>query len=158
LNAYLAKDGKPIAEYFDPRPDNAKIGVRAGQSPKTWGRLRLFRFGALTPPAPPATDLTDVKWNGGATEIADLDRVISGDHIRARLVIQSVQKYCSDLKSLRALAFCVSVRHAELMAGQFKAAKLEAVAVTGGTDCATPQQMALVNTLCWFVAAAGGRC
>jgi hypothetical protein len=29
LNAYLAKDGKPIAEYFDWRPDNAKTGVRA---------------------------------------------------------------------------------------------------------------------------------
>jgi hypothetical protein len=28
-----------------------------------------------------------VRWNGGATEIADLDRVISGDHMRARLVV-----------------------------------------------------------------------
>ena len=60
--------------------------------------------------------------------------MISGAHIRARLVIQSVQKYCSDLKAMRALAFCVSVRHAEFMAEQFKAAGLSAVSVTGGTD------------------------
>ena len=73
-----------------------------------------------------------MKWTGGAQEIADLDPVISGDHIRARLVIQSVQKYCSDMRSMRALAFCVSVRHAEFMAGQFKAAGVAAVAVTGG--------------------------
>jgi hypothetical protein len=33
-------------------------------------------------------------------------------------VIQSVQKYCSSLKEMRALAFCVSVRHAEFMAEQ----------------------------------------
>ncbi len=35
---------------------------------------------------------------------------------------------------MRAIAFCVSVRHAEFMAEQFKAAGLAAVAVTGGTD------------------------
>jgi hypothetical protein len=54
--------------------------------------------------------------------------------VRARLVVQSIQKYCSDLKAMRALAFCVSVRHAQFMAEQFKAAGLAAVAVTGGTD------------------------
>jgi hypothetical protein len=45
-----------------------------------------------------------------------------------------VQKYCSDVKAVRALAFCVSVRHAEFMAERFRAAGVEAVAVTGGTD------------------------
>ena len=126
----LRADGKPIAEYFDPRPDH-----RPAVELRLWHALDQqllapFEYYGTAD----ETDLSEVKWNGGATEIADLDRVISGDHIRARLVIQSVQKYCSDVKSMRALAFCVSVRHAEFMAEQFKAAGLAAVAVTGGTD------------------------
>ena len=125
----LRADGKPIAEYFDPRPDN-----RPAVELRLWHALdqQLLApfeyFGTAD-----ETDLMDVRWNG-AGEIADLDRVISGDHMRARLVIQSVQKYCSDVKAMRALAFCVSVRHAEFMAEQFKDAGLAAVAVTGGTD------------------------
>jgi superfamily II DNA or RNA helicase/HKD family nuclease len=126
----LRADGKPIADYFDPRPDN-----RPAVELRLWHALDQqllapFEYYGTAD----ETDLSDVRWNGGATEIADLDRVISGDHIRARLVIQSVQKYCSDVKTMRALAFCVSVRHAEFMAEQFKAVGLAAVAVTGGTD------------------------
>ena len=126
----LRADGKPIAEYFDPRPDN-----RPAVELRLWHALDQqllapFEYYGTAD----ETDLTGVMWNGGATEIADLDRVISGDHIRARLVIQSVQKYCSNMKGMRALAFCVSVKHAEFMAGQFKAAGLAAVSVTGGTD------------------------
>lgn len=125
----LRADGKPIAEYFDPRPDN-----RPAVELRLWHALDQqllapFEYYGTAD----ETDLKEVRWNG-AGEIADLDRVISGDHVRARLVIQSVQKYCSDLTQMRALAFCVSVRHAEFMAEQFKAAGLAAVSVTGGTD------------------------
>ena len=126
----LRSDGKPIAEYFDPRPDHSPaVELRLWHALDQQLLAPFEYYGTAD-----ETDLADVKWNGGATEIADLDRVISGDHIRARLVIQSMQKYCSDLKSLRALAFCVSVRHAEFMAEQFNAAGLAAVSVTGGTD------------------------
>jgi superfamily II DNA or RNA helicase len=126
----LRADGRPIAEYFDRRPDD-----RPAVELRLWHALDQqllapFEYYGTAD----ETDLSEVKWNGGAQEIADLDRVISGDHIRARLVIQSVQKYCSSLEAMRALAFCVSVRHAEFMAAQFKAAGLAAVAVTGGTD------------------------
>ena len=125
----LRADGRPIAEYFDPRPDN-----RPAVELRLWHALDQqllapFEYYGTAD----ETDLSEVKWNGGAQEIADLDGVISGDHMRARLVIQSVQKYCSDLKSMCALAFCVSVRHAEFMAEQFKAAGLVAVAITGET-------------------------
>jgi superfamily II DNA or RNA helicase/HKD family nuclease len=126
----LRADGRSIAEYFDSRPDN-----RPAVELRLWHALDQqllapFEYYGTAD----ETDLSDVKWNGGATEIADLDRVISGDHIRARLVIQAVQKYCSDMKAIRALAFCVSVRHAEFMANQFNAAGLAAASVTGGTD------------------------
>lgn len=125
----LRADGRPISEYFDPRPDN-----RPAVELRLWNALDQqllapFEYYGTAD----ETDLMDVRWNG-AGEMTDLDRVISGDHVRARLVIQSVQKYSSDSKSMRALAFCVSVRHAEFMAEQFKAAGLAAVAVTGGTD------------------------
>ena len=100
----LRADGKPIAEYFDPRPDN-----RPAVELRLWHALDQqllapFEYYGTAD----ETDLSEVKWNGGATEIADLDRVISGDHMRARLVIQSVQKYCSDMRTMRALAFCAA--------------------------------------------------
>lgn len=125
----LRADGKPIAEYFDPRPDS-----RPAVELRLWHALDQqllapFEYYGTAD----ETDLKDVRWNG-AGELADLDRVISGDHIRARLVIQSVQKYSSEVKAMRALAFCVSVRHAEFMAEQFEAAGFAAEAVTGGTD------------------------
>ncbi len=125
----LRADGKPIAEYFDPRPDH-----RPAVELRLWHALDQqllapFEYYGTAD----ETDLMDVRWNG-AGELADLDRVISGDHIRARLVIQSVQKYSSEVKAIRALAFCVSVRHAEFTAEQFRAAGYTAESVTGGTD------------------------
>jgi superfamily II DNA or RNA helicase/HKD family nuclease len=126
----LRSDGKPIAAYFDARPDNhPAVELRLWHALDQQLLAPFEYYGTAD-----ETDLSDVRWSGGAQEIADLDRVISGDHFRARLVIQSVRKYCSDLKSMRALAFCVSVRHAEFMAEQFKAAGLAALSVTGGTD------------------------
>lgn len=126
----LRADGKPIADYFNARPDS-----RPAVELRLWDALDQqllapFEYYGTGD----ETDLSQVTWNGGATEIADLDRVISGDHVRARLVIQSLQKYISDLRAMRGLAFCVSVRHAEFMAEQFKAAGLAAISVTGGTD------------------------
>ena len=126
----LRADGKPIAEYFDPRPDN-----RPAVELRLWHALDQQLLAPFEYYGTADDDRSDgCALESAQREIADLDRVISGDHMRARLVIQSLQKYCSDLKAMRALAFCVSVRHAEFMAEQFKAAGLAAVAVTGGTD------------------------
>jgi superfamily II DNA or RNA helicase len=126
----LRADGKPIGEYFDPRPDG-----RAAVELRLWDALDQqllspFEYYGTAD----ETDFSEVKWTGGASEIADLDRVISGDHVRARLVIQSLQKYCSDLDTTRAIAFCVSVQHAKFMAEQFSSAGLKAMAVTGATE------------------------
>ena len=114
----LRADGKPIGEYFDPRPDS-----RPAVELRLWDALDQqllapFEYYGTGD----ETDLSEVKWTGGASEIADLDRVISGDHVRARLVIQSIEKYSSNLKGMRALAFCVSVRHAEFMAARIRPA------------------------------------
>jgi len=126
----LRADGKPIGDYFDSRPDG-----RPAVELRLWDALdqQLLApfeyFGTAD-----QTDLSGVKWDGAVAELAALDNVISGDQVRARLVLQSVEKYCSNLESIRALAFCVSVRHAEFMADRFKEAGIPAIAVTGGTD------------------------
>lgn len=126
----LRADGKPIGEYFDPRPDG-----RPAVELRLWSALdqQLLApfeyFGTAD-----ETDLSEIRWDGTAAELSALDKVISGDHVRARLILQSVRNYCSDMKSIRALAFCVSVRHAEFMADRFTEAGIPAVAVTGRTD------------------------
>jgi hypothetical protein len=79
------------------------------------------------------TDFTDVRWNQ-VGEAADLDKILNGNHIRARGVIDAFERYASVPSQARTLGFCVSVAHAEFMAEQFKAAGFKALAVTGGTD------------------------
>jgi len=126
----IRTDGKPINEYFDRRPDD-----RPAVELRLWNALdqQLLApfeyYGSAD-----ATDLSSIRWDGAAAEIASLDRIISGDEVRARLVMNSLQKYCSDISAVRALAFCVSVRHAEFMAERFTATGIRAVSVTGKTD------------------------
>jgi superfamily II DNA or RNA helicase len=128
----LRSDGEPISVYFDARPDG-----RAAVELRLWDALDQqllapFEYYGTSD----ETDLSQVRWSGGAAEVAALDNIISGDEIRARLVLQSIEKYCSDVLSMRALAFCVSVRHANFMATQFNRAGIPAMAVTGETESA----------------------
>ena len=127
----IRADGKSLNEYFDRRPDD-----RPAVELRLWNALdqQLLApfeyYGSAD-----ATDLSSVTWDGSAAEIASLDRIISGDHVRARLIIDSLQRLSSDINTVRAIAFCVSVRHAEFMAKRFSEAGIPSVSVTGQTDC-----------------------
>ena len=126
----LRTDGQLVNAYFDNRPDG-----RAAVELRLWDALDQqllspFEYYGTND----ETDLSDVKWDGAAAELAALDNVISGNDLRAKLVLQSIEKYASDVASIRAVAFCVSVRHAEFMAEHFNKMGIAALAVTGQTD------------------------
>lgn len=79
-------------------------------------------------------DLTRVTWRRGTGyDVSELDQLVTGNDVLARLIITKVGEHAPDAQSMRALGFCVSVRHAEFMARQFTAAGLPAVAVCGAT-------------------------
>ena len=63
--------------------------------------------------------------------------MLTGDHVRAKRILESVQEWVLDPTKMRALGFCVGIHHAQFMAQQFNAAGLASVALDGDTDAAT---------------------
>lgn len=82
-------------------------------------------------------DLSDVPWRRGTGyDVAALTNVLTADHVWARRVLEQIRKKIGDPSSMRALGFCVSVRHARFMAAQFNAFGLPSVAVSGESAAA----------------------
>ncbi|MCP9826925.1 DEAD/DEAH box helicase family protein [Synechococcus sp. L2F] len=75
------------------------------------------------------TDLSQIEWrrNGYASEA--LTNLYTADDARLRLVLRELADKVTNLDSMRALGFCVSVEHAHWMARKFVAAGLRAAAL-----------------------------
>ncbi|MFC9543588.1 DUF3427 domain-containing protein [Streptomyces sp. NPDC056956] len=79
------------------------------------------------------TDLSSVEWKRGAYDAVALSNVVTGNKVRAALVVKAVEEKVSDPSRMRALGFCVSVAHAHFMAESFRSAGFAATAVSGET-------------------------
>jgi superfamily II DNA or RNA helicase len=82
------------------------------------------------------TDLSRIEWrrNGYATEA--LSNLYTADDARLRLILHELADKITNLDSMRALGFCVSVEHAHWMARKFVAAGLRAAAL----DASSPRE------------------
>ncbi|MGW2559116.1 DUF3427 domain-containing protein [Streptomyces sp. NPDC001514] len=79
------------------------------------------------------TDMSAITWKRGSYDASALSNLFTGNDARARLVVQAVMDKVTDPGSMRALGFCVSVRHAQFMADFFRRAGLNAIALSGDT-------------------------
>ena len=79
------------------------------------------------------TDLSHIDFRAGRYAIEALEKVYTADEHRARQVLRALHERIRDPFEMRALAFCVSVKHAQFMAAFFVKNGLKAVAVTGKT-------------------------
>ena len=79
------------------------------------------------------TDLSRIDFSSGRYDVASLDRLYTGDHVRANGVLRALHDHIRDPASLRALGFCVSVKHAEFMARFFSDRGIPALAVSAET-------------------------
>ena len=79
------------------------------------------------------TDLRDLTWRRGGYDTEGLTNLYTGDDARARLVLRELHRRVGDVDSMRAIGFCVSVEHAHYMARTFRAAGIDALAVSGGS-------------------------
>ncbi|MDP3322689.1 MAG: DUF3427 domain-containing protein, partial [Hydrogenophaga sp.] len=121
-------DGQPIAPYFDSRPDGSPaVELRL------WHALDLqllapFEYYACDD----ATDFSEVPWDrpGEREAVANL---VTGNDVRAKLVINEWRRLASDARQSRAIVFCVSVAHAEFMTEWLNRAGLPAACVVGTT-------------------------
>lgn len=121
-------DGKPILPYFDCRPDGSPaVELRL------WHALDLqllapFEYYACDDD----TDFSQIPWQQSG-ETSALDKLLTGDHVRARLVINEWRRLTANPRQCKALVFCVSVAHAQFMTSILNAAGLPAACVVGET-------------------------
>lgn len=80
------------------------------------------------------TDLADVRWSRQGYSVDELSKLYTGNDARLDLIVSELDKRVVDMRKVRALAFCVSVEHAEFMARGLEARGLPAMAVHGKTD------------------------
>jgi superfamily II DNA or RNA helicase/HKD family nuclease len=76
-------------------------------------------------------DLSKVRWSRKGYDVTELAGIYSGHEARAQLVLHQLGRRVRDVRSVRALGFCVSVEHARFMAAQFTAAGVPALDLHG---------------------------
>ncbi|MFD9125037.1 DUF3427 domain-containing protein [Kitasatospora sp. NPDC059571] len=79
------------------------------------------------------TDLRGVSWRQGAYDTEELTNLLTAGHAQARQMVKAVVDKIADPARMRALGFCVSVKHAEHLAAAFRQAGFQARALSGET-------------------------
>jgi len=118
-------DGQSILHWF---------GDRIAAESRLWdaldqGLLVPFQYFGVDD----QTDLSQIDFRAGRYSISALEHVYTADEHRARQVLRALADRVRDPAAMRALGFCVSVKHAEFMASFFNKKGLRAVSVTGET-------------------------
>jgi superfamily II DNA or RNA helicase len=118
-------DGQSILHWFD---------HRVAAESRLWdaldqGLLVPFQYFGVDD----QTDLSHLDFRAGRYSVSALERVYTADEHRAEQVLRALADRVRDPTAMRALGFCVSVKHAEFMAAFFNKKGLPALAVTGDT-------------------------
>jgi hypothetical protein len=118
-------DGRSILDWF---------GGRIAAELRLWtalerGLLVPFHYFGVHDPV----GLDSVEWKRGHYDAAQVERLYTGNDVRAKLILAKVVEFMADPGRMRALGFCVGVNHARFMARKFSDAGLPAAAVTGDT-------------------------
>jgi len=80
-----------------------------------------------------SVDYSQLRWQRGGYVIEDLDNLVTGNDVRARLIIDKVRQILLDVRRARALGFCVSIKHAEYMATVFNRSGIPAAALSANS-------------------------
>ncbi|HQX90656.1 MAG TPA: DUF3427 domain-containing protein [Moraxellaceae bacterium] len=121
-------DGVSIACFFDQRPDGAPAAELRLWDALDQQLLAPFEYYAISDP----TDFTDIPWGRSAQEKQALNIVVLQDERRARVIAHAVETYVAELGQMRALGFCVSVEHAQMMAERFNSIGIPSLVAHGG--------------------------
>ncbi len=116
-------DGKTVLDWFD---------YRVASEIRLWkaldrGLLAPFQYFGVGD----ETDLSSVTFAAGGYNAKELESVLTGDGMRALRIRQAVQRYVAEPTQMRAIGFCVGLKHAAQMASAFRQAGLHACAVAG---------------------------
>lgn len=79
-------------------------------------------------------DLDGLSWQRGGYRVDELDRLYTGNDLRAQLVLDKVHEILLDPLKARGIGFCVSVAHAEFTARFFNERGLPSLALSAGSN------------------------
>src|SRR5262249_44715063 len=79
-------------------------------------------------------DLLGLQWQRGGYRLDELERLYTGNDLRAALVIEKTRNILLDPRQARGLGFCVSVAHAQYMAEQFRRHGIPAESLSGDSN------------------------
>lgn len=99
------------------------------------------------------TDLRSISWNRGRYDIAQLTNLYTHNQARFDKILLSMQEIVTDIRQMKALAFCVSREHAQYMASQFLLKGIKADVLTSDNSHERQQKQQAVrsgqiNVLC----------
>ena len=77
-----------------------------------------------------SVDYSEVAWDKGHYVASELSRIYSYNDARTAVILQSLQKYLTNIRDVRALCFCVDQQHAKYMASKFTLCGLKADVLT----------------------------
>lgn len=121
-------DGKSILEWFDHRiAAELRLWNAIDQ-----GLVVPFQYFGVHD----ETNLSRVDFKSGRYDVASLEQIYTADHVRAAAVLRAIHATIRAPHTMRALGFCVSVRHAEFMAAYCNSKGLRARAVDGESSTA----------------------
>ncbi|MGG7212632.1 DUF3427 domain-containing protein [Clostridium nigeriense] len=115
-------DNKDIFKYFEDRI-SGEIRLPEAIDRKLLSPFQYFAVSDLV-------DLSKVKWQRKGYNISDLDKVYTGNDIRANEIVNALNKYVTDIDDVIGLGFCVSKEHAKFMAKRFNEFGIESIALT----------------------------
>ncbi len=119
-------DGKNILDYFDGRIA-AEIRLPEAIERKL---LCPFQYFGVSDDI----DLSEVRWTRGGYDKSELSNIYSINRVlaerRAGNIINSLNRYVTDVKKVHGLGFCVSVEHAKFMEEYFNSHNIESISLT----------------------------
>jgi len=104
-------DGQDILKYFD-GTISAEIRLDTALNNNL---LSPFHYYGITD----SVDLDQVQWERGHYVVSELSRLYTENDRRTRVVFDSLQKYLTNFNDVRALCFCVDIKHAQYMQAKF---------------------------------------
>ncbi len=123
-------DGKNVLDYFDGRIA-AEIRLPEAIERKL---LCPFQYFGVSD----ETDLSEIRWVRGGYDKTELSNLFSMNRViaerRANHIINSLNKYVTDMGSVHGLGFCVSIEHAKFMSDYFNEKGIPSIALTSSSS------------------------
>lgn len=119
-------DGEDILQDFD---GSISAEIRLDDALNK-GLLAPFHYFGITD----AIDYSDIAWNRGQYDEIELTKIYESNDARTALIFKSLETYLPNVRDVRALCFCATQRHANVMASKFTLCGLNAAALTSEND------------------------